>query len=126
MAWILVVDDDEELRRGVSQFLRRVGHEVDEAANGLPAMRIVEEHPVDLVLTDINMPDMDGIEVITTLSDIRPAVRVIAMSGGGRLPSSLLLMNADMLGAVSTISKPFELSVLRAAVDAALTGDPSV
>ncbi len=75
MAWILVVDDHEEFRRGVSQFLRRVGHEVDEAANGLLAMRIMEEHPVDLVLTDINMPGMNGIELLTELTTRWPDAR---------------------------------------------------
>jgi len=125
MAWILVVDDDEALLRGVVEFLRRLGHHVDEAVDGVAAIKAVESDPVDVVLTDINMPEMDGIEVITTLRRVRPAVRVIAMSGGGMLPSDLLLGNAELLGAVSTLSKPFELDELKEVVEAALVGEPA-
>ena len=120
MAWILVVDDDEELRRGVSQYLRRVGHQVDEAANGLLAMRIVEEHPVDLVLTDINMPEMSGIELLTELTTRCHDARIIAMSGGGLIPAQELLTDAGLLGAIDVLPKPFSLPQLFEKVAAAL------
>ena len=120
MARILVVDDDEELRRGVSQFLRRVGHEVDEAANGLAAMRIMEEHTVDLVLTDINMPGMNGIELLTELTTRWYDARIIAMSGGGLIPEQELLTDACLLGAIDVLPKPFSLPQLFEKVAAAL------
>ena len=120
MAWILVVDDDEELRRGVSKFLRRVGHRVDEAADGLLAMRIVEEHPVDLVLTDINMPGMNGIELLIELTTRCHDVRIIAMSGASLIPAQELLTDACMLGAIDVLTKPFSLPQLFEKVAAAL------
>jgi CheY-like chemotaxis protein len=120
MAHILVVDDDHGFRRAVSKMLRRMGHQVDEAANGLAAIEVIEARAVDLILTDINMPEMDGIEVIRAIRETRPGIRVIAISGGGMLPSDLLLSNADMLGADATIAKPFEADELVASVAALL------
>jgi CheY-like chemotaxis protein len=120
MAWILVVDDDKEFLRGVSKLLRHVGHRVDVARDGLGALTILREHAIELVLTDINMPEMDGIELIRTLHETRPGVGVIAVSGGGRLSSHLLLSNAEMLGADATLDKPFEAPDLIGLVDSVL------
>jgi DNA-binding NtrC family response regulator len=122
MAIILVIDDEKAVRDTMRRLLERRGHEVREAANGREALKAPPDY--DLVITDINMPEMDGIEVIMALAERRPGLPVIAISGGGRLPKDLLLSSADMLGAVQTLPKPFDLTELNEAVDRALaSGD---
>lgn len=118
MAIILVIDDEKAVRDTMRRLLERRGHEVREAANGREALKAPPDY--DLVITDINMPEMDGIEVIMALAERRPGLPVIAISGGGRLPKDLLLSSADMLGAVQTLPKPFDLTELNEAVDRAL------
>lgn len=120
MARILVIDDDEAMRAGIRRFLTGEGHEVVVAENGKDALRLFEAEPADLVITDINMPEMDGIEIITTFQKVSPGVPVIAISGGGLFPKELLLDNADLLGAVESLEKPFELEDLRGAVERGL------
>jgi DNA-binding NtrC family response regulator len=116
MAMILLVDDDESLRRAIGRALRNAGYEVHEAPTGREAMQVLDSAEPDLVLTDINMPEMDGIEVLIAFSRARPLVPIVAMSGGGLLPKQLLLHNAEALGAAITIEKPFELQDLLATV----------
>ena len=125
MARILVIEDDRTLRESITAYLTRLGHDVREAQDGRRAMRALEAGAVDLVITDINMPEMDGIEVINALRDAAAGAPVIAMSGGGLYAKELLLDSAHMLGAVSTLAKPFELEDLRRAVDAALSPSPA-
>lgn len=120
LAHILVVEDDPTLLRGVKTLLRRADHEVSEAGTGREAMRLLQKRPFDVVVTDINMPEMDGIELIVELRKLGLGIPVIAMSGGGRLPKELLLENAALLGAVETIAKPFEPERLLDAVARAL------
>jgi CheY-like chemotaxis protein len=76
--------------------------------------------PCDLVVTDLNMPGMDGIELILAANKRWPEVPVIAVSGGGLMPKELLLANAEMLGAVTTLTKPLGIPELEAAVNQAL------
>jgi len=121
MAYVLVIDDDREVRHALVRLLTRLGHEVVDAENGKVALKRFAERPADLVITDINMPEMDGIEVITTFAEQHPGVRVIAISGGGRIPKELLLSSAGMLGAVVTVAKPFDIAQIRDAVDRALS-----
>ncbi len=121
MPRILVIDDDRGVRESVATYLRRIGHEVSEASDGRVGLGVLGSEPFDLVITDINMPDMDGIEVIDQLRDVSDGCPVIAMSGGGLFAKELLLKNAEMLGALSTLEKPFELDALHEAVTAALT-----
>ncbi len=120
MAKILLIDDDAAVREGAGRFLMRCGHDVEEAASGAKALRLAEDGEFELVITDINMPDMDGIEVILALSALCPTVPIIAISGGGLMPSDILLDSAATLGAVTTLPKPFELDHLRDAVERAL------
>ena len=122
MARILLIDDETSVRVGVGRFLRKVGHEVHDACDGVEALRLAQGLEVDLVVTDINMPEMDGIEVILALAERNPGLPVIAISGGGRMPKELLLASAGVLGAVATLPKPFDLVQLRDAVDRALAG----
>jgi CheY-like chemotaxis protein len=117
---ILVIDDDRGVRQGVSTYLRRLGYDVVEAPDGALGLKALESQPFDLVLTDINMPDVDGIEVIVKLREAAHGCPVVAMSGGGLFSKDLLLQNAEMLGAATTLAKPFELDDLAKAVESAL------
>ena len=125
MATILVIDDDDDVRAGIRRILERADHEVLEAADGRAAIDLARSHSMELVITDINMPEMDGIEVILRLSEDGDGLPIIAVSGGGMLPKESLLSDADALGAVSSLAKPFEMTDLVAAVDAALAGSGS-
>ncbi len=123
MAQVLVIDDDDSVRTTVVRALERAGHEVRSARNGKDALRVLAESRPDLVLTDINMPEMDGIEVIGDLRSRTPSIPVVAMSGGGELPKELLLRTAGALGAVRSLPKPFTVEELLGSVDLALGGD---
>jgi DNA-binding NtrC family response regulator len=119
MARILLVDDDQAFLSVQEEFLRREGHEVVTAGNGRQALRLVQERDFDLVITDIIMPDQEGIETIVTLRRTRPALKVIAMSGGGRLNSDDYLEMARRFGA-RTLAKPFTRRDLLDAVASSL------
>lgn len=127
MAVILLVDDDPDVRSALRRPLERRGHSVLEAEHGGEGLRRLSETRVDLLITDILMPGGDGIELITELLERHPGIPVIAMSGGGNLvPSDLVLTDARALGAVVSISKPFEMSDFLLAVDAALASKRKV
>ena len=120
MARVLVIDDDEEHRTLVRHMLVGEGHQVDEALDGAEGLRLFGESPPDLVLTDINMPGLDGHEVITAIRVLHPEVPIIAVSGGGAIAKDELLVKASALGAVEIIMKPFEFPQLVGAVKRAL------
>lgn len=120
MARVLVIDDDEEQRTLIKAMLDRVGHRVEEASDGAEGLRLFGKHAPDLVLTDINMPGMDGHEVISALKLVHAEVPVIAISGGSAVPKDELLLKAVQLGAVEVIMKPFEFEQLAGAVGRAL------
>ena len=107
MARILVIEDDGATRSIVKETLIAGGHDVLEAADGRAGLRVFGANKVDLVITDMLMPDMDGIEIVRTLRAYRSAVRIIAISGGGALDHGDLLGTALRLGADATLSKPF-------------------
>ena len=121
MAQILLIDDDELVARGLARLLGRMGHDVRVARNGKEGLRHFTERLPELVITDINMPEMDGVELIMAFQPT--GVPVIAISGGGRMSKEVLLDNAEMLGAVETLSKPIVFEDLKAAVDKALGTD---
>jgi len=111
MARILVIDDDELLRRTIRVVLERAGHEVLEASEGSMGLRLYWEQAPDLVLTDLFMPERDGLEVIRALRNELPQPPIVAMSGGG-LGGYDVLEVAAGLGAVRTLRKPFALQDL--------------
>ena len=121
MARVLVIDDDEEHRTLVRHMLVGEGHQVDEALDGAEGLRLFGKSPPDLVLTDINMPGLDGHEVITAIRVLHPEVPIIAVSGGGAIAKDELLVKASALGAVEIIMKPFEFTQLVGAVKRALS-----
>ncbi len=114
------MDDDDALRGLLSRILRSAGHEVVEAENGVVGLRLWREQGADLVLTDIHMPETNGIEVMLELRSFAPTLPVIAMSGGQRALDLDLLGSAKLLGAVSILTKPFSSEDVLSAVAAAL------
>jgi DNA-binding NtrC family response regulator len=122
MARILLADDEPKLRDVFARYLEGLGHDVRTAADGNQVMAALAEAPADLLVTDINMPDMDGIEILAALKKNGSHMPVIAISGGGYLDKNLLLSSAAMLGALLTLEKPFALEELRDAVENALSG----
>ena len=104
---VLIVDDDPGIRRTLHILLSREGYQVTQARDGVEALRLWRDHGGDLVITDLHMPEKNGIETIVELLSHTPGMRIIAMSGGGQTKRLDLLSNASMLGAVLTIEKPF-------------------
>jgi CheY-like chemotaxis protein len=117
---ILLIEDDAQVLRALSSVLIRSGHRVTTAANGAVGLRLWREHGADLVLTDIQMPETDGIEVILQLRTYAPHLPVIAMSGGDRSGDLDLLGDARLLGAVALLKKPFSADDLTRAIAAAV------
>ena len=120
MARVLVIDDDEMARTLVKRILVGVGHQVEEALDGAEGLQLFGKSPPDLVLTDINMPGLDGHDVIEAILELHAEVPIIAISGGGATAKDELLEKASALGAVEIIMKPFEFGQLVGAVERAL------
>ena len=109
------------MRRFVAHALAKQGHVLSEAADGAEALRILAERAIDLVITDLLMPETDGIETIMELRRLYPATKIIAISGGGEYQSGRgFLRAAESLGADRTLTKPFEWTQLLPAVEALL------
>ena len=114
---ILIVDDEPMIRRLVRIRLEQSGYEVRDAADGAAAVGIVDEFKPDVVISDILMPDFDGIEVIRSLRKSHPSIRLIAISGA---PNDVFLNSAKVLGAARVLRKPFSMDELVAAVEEVL------
>jgi DNA-binding NtrC family response regulator len=110
VARVLVLDDEDEVRSVLMRALQRAGYEALGAANGLEGLQVARTQPLDLVVTDLVMPEVDGLEFIRELGRLRPGMPVIAISGGGVWDARSLLTVAGTLGALRTMSKPFELA----------------
>jgi DNA-binding response OmpR family regulator len=124
MARILVLEDDELVREFLCFSLSTAGHEVVELRNGAEASSIHSREPVDLVITDLFMPERDGLETISELRASSPQLPIIAISGGGGRPgldADTLLAAARRLGACQVLEKPFGRRRLVSMVSEALT-----
>jgi YesN/AraC family two-component response regulator len=108
MARILIIDDEEQVRRFLRKILESEDHEVIDAPDGKIGLRLYHKEPADLIITDIFMPEKEGIETIMELKRNFPAVKIIAISGGGHqmAPEDCLRL-AEGLGVDYTLSKPF-------------------
>lgn len=122
MARILLVDDDDLSRSTVHQMLERAGHEVTSTGNGREGISMVQQTPFELVITDLIMPDTDGLELIQELNRLTPSVRILAISGGGRVNANEYLTVARKFGASAVLAKPFSTAELREAIAQALGG----
>jgi CheY-like chemotaxis protein len=121
MARILLVDDDPMIRTTLPLALGEQGHEALGAGDGRQALRLLRQQRIDLVLTDVLMPDVDGLEVVRAVRKEFPGTPVVAMSGGSaRLPGHDALQLATHLGAHAVLEKPFTEQQLRETIDKAL------
>lgn len=120
MAHVLVIDDDEDHRTLAREILEREGHAVEVAVDGKDGLRRFGRRRPDVVLTDIQMPGLDGHGVIEALKVLHADVPIIAVSGGGVRDKDELLLEAVRLGAVEVIMKPFDFRQLLGAVRRAL------
>ncbi len=116
MIRILIIDDDELLRQMLRLTLRNFGYEVADAANGREGLTRHRAAPADLVLTDLIMPEQEGLETIQAFRRHHPTVKIIAMSGGGRFSAQDVLGAARFLGANRTLEKPFSNEALIGAI----------
>ncbi len=116
MAHILIIDDDPDVRRILEKLLTR-WHLVETAENGTVGIKLLSSLYYDLVITDIVMPDRDGLEVIRELGSVSPGTRVIAMTGGtAKLSRDNLLSMARLMKADRVIAKPFDFVQLERAI----------
>jgi CheY-like chemotaxis protein len=106
MARILVIDDDVIVLDMLYESLTREGYDVLKASNGEEGLRLYREEPVDLIITDLLMPEKEGIETIIELRQDFPDVKIIAISGGGRIGTKNYLKMAKIFGVQRTFTKP--------------------
>lgn len=126
LARILVIDDDRDVRILMQRELEAAGHEVRSAPNGAEGLALQRAAPSQVVVTDIFMPEKEGLETIRELREQFPDVKVIAISGGGRMgtPTRRIAVVARELGVYEVLEKPFDAAVLLKSIDGAL-GAPS-
>ncbi|HEX9702897.1 MAG TPA: response regulator [Rhodospirillales bacterium] len=122
MARILVIDDEELARFTLREILEASGHDVVEAANGNEGTMMQKATPCDMVITDMIMPDKEGLETIVELKTDNPNLKIIAISGGGRTKNLDFLNLAAEFGADKIIIKPFSEEELMEGVNACLAG----
>jgi CheY-like chemotaxis protein len=116
MATILVVDDDDMMRTLLRRILAKDGHDVVEAADGHEAIAYLRDKPCDLMITDLFMPQQDGLETILTTRRTQKHLPIIAISGGGNAGQYDMLRTASLFGAARVLLKPFRADEVRAAV----------
>jgi CheY-like chemotaxis protein len=121
MPGILIVEDDKELREMLKVSLVRRRYIVIEASNGKEAISRFKPSVTDLVITDLIMPEDDGLKVIMKLRELKPSIKIIAISGGGKAAPGNYLDLAKALGADAIYSKPFSVNDLIAKIEQLLT-----
>jgi CheY-like chemotaxis protein len=131
MSRILVIDDEPSVRRALRRILEKAGHEIEEAADGAAGIVACAASVPDLIITDIIMPKMNGIDAITSIRQAHPGVRILAISGGGNfepqaykpeaITTSAYLAAAERSGADAVMTKPFDRAQLMEKIDALLT-----
>jgi len=117
MAHVLVVDDDDDVRAVVRKVVTKLGHQVWDVADGQQALRLLETSPMDLIISDVYMADMDGMELLVRIQQLELDVPVVVISGGGYKAKDEILKMAAACGAVATLDKPFTVEQLRETVE---------
>ena len=125
MERILIIDDEEQIRSMLRLMLERDGYEVVEAPDGIEGIKAYRQKPADLIITDLIMPNKDGIGMIIELQKEFPDVKIIAMSGGGLNKPEGYLKGAKKLGAACTLTKPIDREKMLRAVKNIIKGTPS-
>lgn len=115
---ILIVDDQYGIRILLNEVLQKEGYDTYQAANGLQALEIVQQNTPDLILLDMKIPGMDGIEILKRVKALYPDMKVIIMTAYGELD---MIQEAMDLGAITHFSKPFDIVDIRVAVKKYLT-----
>ena len=123
MSKILVMDDEPSILLMIKKMLEKAGYEVIVASNGKEGMRLFDSEKPDMVITDIIMPEKEGLETIFELRRMHPDLKIIAISGGGRISPDGYLPGAKLLGANMVFQKPLVQKEFLAAV-ASLLDDP--
>ena len=119
---ILVVDDEEDILSIARLLLEKAGFVVDCVGGGDEAVKHIEQHGYDLVITDMLMPEMDGVDLINSVRRMNPEQRILAMSGGGHAPRESYLQIASMYGVNGVLAKPFNRQqLLKAITDCGVT-----
>ena len=124
MATILIIDDDADVRDTLALVLEEAGHTTVMAKSGAEGARIFGETRPALVLTDMIMPESDGLEAMSAIRALNSAVRIIAMSGASFAGSSYYLKLAKRFGAIAVLPKPFEPDELVSMVNSCLSAPP--
>jgi len=114
VADILFVDDDRAILEIVREYLAEIGYHVDVVDNGLAALERIKEKPYHIVFTDIKMPDIDGLELLSAIKEYRPETEVIIVTGHGSMESAIQAMK---YGSYDYLQKPFKLNVLKIIID---------
>jgi CheY-like chemotaxis protein len=118
MARILVIDDVQAIRLQLRLLLEQLGHRIEEAEDGAVALEKLKAGKFDLMITDVVMPTVDGVELVKKVREDMPDMRIIAISGGGsKLSADWSLRMTEMFGANVILQKPFDNSDMRAAVE---------
>jgi DNA-binding response OmpR family regulator len=120
MKRILVIEDDNQMRLFLESMLAKAGYLVTTAPDGLAGVQSFRQQPADLIITDLLMPEKEGLETIADLRAEYSGIKIIAISGGSRLTQADFLAVAQMLGADRTLAKPFSRQELLEAVRALL------
>jgi DNA-binding response OmpR family regulator len=107
MQKILIIDDESHILLMLKKMLEKSGYEIDLAANGVEGVELFKKSQADLVITDIIMPEKEGLETIREMRRIKPNLKIIAMSGGGKVSADNYLDIAKIFGAAKVIAKPF-------------------
>jgi len=123
MPGVLIVEDEKELREMLSVSLTRRKYTVLEAENGKDAIAHFKPSITDLVVTDLIMPEEDGLKVIMKLRELKPSIKIIAISGGGKAGPGSYLSLAKALGADAIYSKPFSINDLVSKIEELLNNE---
>jgi CheY-like chemotaxis protein len=109
---VLIVDDNEDMRSFIKIVLEGAGFEAEVAADGQRALELQRKHPADVLITDVFMPEFDGIETMARFKSEFPQVKIIAMSGGGQVARMDYLAVTSAMGAQAVLRKPFDAATL--------------
>lgn len=121
MPRVLVIEDDEAVRFSLEMVLKSMGHDVEVAVNGAQGLALCQDQDFDLVITDLIMPEMDGVEAILELKIKKPDQKIIAISGGGKYVD--IMETTYRLGADCALTKPFSVNDLSTCVTKVLAGE---
>jgi DNA-binding NtrC family response regulator len=121
VSYIILIEDHSGTREAIRTSLASAGHRVSVGGNGAEGLAMHAANPADLIITDIVMPDSDGLKLIGDLRRRRDNVKILAISGGGIVSGKDYLRIAMSLGATATMEKPFEADALLLAVRTALS-----